>query len=52
MGFALLEMRVVLATMFEQLRVTPHGEPAKLALRSFLFAPEGGARVVVERRAS
>jgi cytochrome P450 len=50
MAFALLEMRVVLATMLSELRLAPHGDPAKLALRSFLFAPKGGTRVVVEER--
>jgi cytochrome P450 len=48
MSFALFEMRVVLATMFAGLRIAPHGEPAKLTLRSFLYAPKGGARIVVE----
>jgi cytochrome P450 len=48
MAFALLEMRVVLATLLRELRITPVGEPAKLTLRSFLFAPKGGTRVVVQ----
>jgi cytochrome P450 len=48
MSFALFEMRVVLATMFAGLRIAPHGEPAKLTLRSFFYAPKGGARIVVE----
>jgi cytochrome P450 len=50
MSFALFEMRVVLATMFAGLQIAPHGEPAKLTLRSFLYAPKGGARIVVEER--
>src|SRR5262249_11899372 len=50
MAFALLEMRVVLATMIDELRLSPQGKPAKLALRSFLFAPKGGTRVVVDER--
>ncbi len=48
MSFALLEMRVVLATMFASLRLRPHGDPAKLTLRSFFFAPKGGTRVVLD----
>jgi hypothetical protein len=50
MSFALLEMRVVLATLLGELRLSPHGKPAGLTLRSFLFAPKGGAQVVVEAR--
>ena len=50
MSFALLEMRVVLATMFGELRLAPHGKPAGLTLRSFFFAPKGGTQVVLEGR--
>jgi cytochrome P450 len=50
MSFALLEMRVVLATLFSTLRLSPAGKPAALTLRSFLFAPKEGARVVLEGR--
>jgi cytochrome P450 len=50
MSFALLEMRVVLATLFSTLRLSPAGEPPTLTLRSFLFAPKDGARVVLEGR--
>jgi cytochrome P450 len=50
MAFALLEMRVVLATLFSELSIVPHGKPAGLTLRSFLFAPKGGRRIVVQDR--
>jgi cytochrome P450 len=50
MSFALLEMRVVLGTLFSTLRLSPAGKPAALTLRSFLFAPKDGARVVLEGR--
>jgi cytochrome P450 len=48
MAFALQEMRVVLATLLSELRLAPVGKPAGLTLRSFLFAPKGGTRVMVE----
>jgi cytochrome P450 len=51
MAFALLEMRVVLATMFSELRLSAVGKPAGLTLRSFFFAPKGGTRVMLEGRA-
>jgi cytochrome P450 len=50
MAFALLEMRVVLATLLPRVRLRLPAKPAKVKLRSFLFAPEGGTRVVVEER--
>jgi unspecific monooxygenase len=50
MSFALLEMRVVLATMLSELRLSPAGKPATLTLRSFVFAPKGGGRVVLDGR--
>jgi cytochrome P450 family 135 len=50
MAFALLEMRVVLAALFERLRLRLPSKPARVTLRSFLFAPEGGTRVVVDAR--
>jgi cytochrome P450 len=52
MAFALLEMRVVLATMFSELDLAPSGKPAGLSLRSFLFAPKGGTRVVLRGRSA
>jgi cytochrome P450 len=52
MAFALQEMRVVLATMLSELRLAPVGKPARLTLRSFLFAPKGGTRVMVESLAA
>jgi cytochrome P450 len=50
MAFALLEMRVVLATLLSELDLVPHGKPAGLTLRSLFFAPKGGTRVVVQGR--
>jgi cytochrome P450 len=50
MAFALLEMRVVLAALLSRVRLRLPRGPARVALRSFLFAPEGGTRVVVEER--
>jgi cytochrome P450 len=50
MAFALFEMRVVLASLLSRMRVRLPRGPAKVTLRSFLFAPEGGPRVVVEER--
>jgi cytochrome P450 len=50
MAFALFEMRIVLATMLSRLKLRLPKEPAKVVLRSFLFAPEGGTKVVVEER--
>ncbi len=51
MAFALLEMRVILAALFSSLHVEVPEKQPKVSLRSFLFAPEGGARVKVRRRA-
>jgi cytochrome P450 len=50
MAFALLEMRVVLATLLPRVVMRLPKGPAKVALRSLLFAPQGGTRVVVEER--
>ncbi len=47
MAFALLELRVVLATMLSRVRFELPDPPAKVKLRSFLFAPARGTRVVV-----
>ena len=52
MAFALLEMRVVLATLLPLVQLRLPDRPAKVTLRSFLFAPSGGPRVVVEERSS
>jgi hypothetical protein len=41
---------VVLAALLPRVRLRLPGTPAKVKLRSFLFAPEGGTRVVVEER--
>jgi cytochrome P450 len=49
-AFALFEMRVVLATLLPRVRLRLPGKPAKVTLRTFLFAPEGGTKVVVEER--
>jgi cytochrome P450 len=50
MAFALYEMRVVLATLLSRARLRLLDPPAKITLRSFLFAPSGGPPVVVEAR--
>jgi cytochrome P450 len=50
-AFALMEMRVVLATLLGRVRLRLPDPPAKVGLRFFLFAPKGGTRVVVEERA-
>ncbi len=47
MTFALYEMRVVLATILSRLELRPGHHTPKVALRSFTFAPKGGARVTV-----
>ena len=49
-AFALMEMRVVLATLFARVRLRLPDPPAKVGLRGFIFAPKGGGRVVVEER--
>jgi cytochrome P450 len=48
MAFALFEMRVVLATLLGQVRLSTKRPPAGVTLRSFLLTPKGGTRVVVE----
>jgi cytochrome P450 len=50
MAFALLEMRVVLAALFERARLRLPEKPAPVTLRSFLFAPGGGTRVTMDQR--
>jgi cytochrome P450 len=50
MAFALFEMRVVLATLLPRVRLRLPDKPATITLRSFLFAPSGGPRVIVEER--
>jgi cytochrome P450 len=50
MAFALLEMRVVLATLLPRVRLRLPDKPARVLLRGFLFAPSGGPRVVVDER--
>ncbi len=47
-AFALMELRVVLATFFARVRVRLPDPPAKVGLRGFIFAPKGGVRVIVE----
>jgi cytochrome P450 len=52
MAFALYEMRVVLATILSRARLRPIDDrPAKPVRRGVTFAPEGGARLILERRA-
>ncbi len=48
MAFAMLEMRIVLATVLAQVRLRAAKPPAKVTLRSFLLTPKGGVRMVVE----
>jgi cytochrome P450 len=50
--FALYEMRVVLATLLSRVRLSLPDRPAKVVLRSFMFAPSGGPRVIIEERAA
>jgi cytochrome P450 len=47
MAFALYEMRVVLAALLPRVPLELPDAPAKVALRSFLFAPARGPRVRV-----
>jgi cytochrome P450 len=51
MAFALYEMKIVLAAVLgrARLRLTSR-KPLDIVLRSFVFAPEGGTRVVMEAR--
>jgi cytochrome P450 len=49
MAFAMLEARVILGTLFGETRVRLPGPPAKVKLRSFMFAPSGGPRIEVQR---
>jgi cytochrome P450 len=49
MAFAMFEAKVILGTLFGEVDLRLPGPPAKVALRSFLFAPSGGPRVVVEK---
>lgn len=51
MAFALLEMRIVLATILAEVELEAVAKPSKVGLRSFLLAPANGARVRVRRRA-
>jgi cytochrome P450 len=46
MAFALYEMRVVLATLLPRASLRLTDGPAKVTLRSFIFAPSAGTRVV------
>jgi hypothetical protein len=48
MAFALFEARVVLGTLLREVVFRLPGPPAKVSLRSFMFSPAGGPRVVVE----
>ncbi len=51
MAFALMEMRVVLATLFARVTLRAPEPPPRIGLRGFLFAPQGGTKVVVDARA-
>lgn len=49
MAFALYEMKIVLATVLARARLRlAEPRPLRVELRSFVFAPEGGTRVVLE----
>jgi cytochrome P450 len=51
MAFSLYEMKIVLASVLSRVALRRNGPaPAKVVLRSFMFAPEGGAMVVARRR--
>jgi cytochrome P450 len=52
MAFALYEMRVVLATVLSHVTLRVRDAPPRVKLRSFTFAPKGGAPVVVGDRIS
>src|SRR5262249_52972355 len=50
-AFALHEMKVILAVILRRFRLRlAKGAPARVVLRTFLLAPEGGTRVVIEGR--
>ena len=46
LAFALYEMRVVLSTLLPRVSLRLADGPAKVTLRSFLFAPAAGTRAV------
>jgi cytochrome P450 len=48
MAFALFEAKVVLGTLLGEVAFRLPRPPAKVSLRSFMFAPAGGPEVVVE----
>jgi cytochrome P450 len=51
MAFAIYELKVVIAAVLERVRMRRvRREPARVVLRGFTFAPEGGAEVVVASR--
>jgi cytochrome P450 len=50
MAYALLEMRVVLATLLSRVRLRLPDAPPNVTLQGVFFAPKGGTRVVVEER--
>jgi unspecific monooxygenase len=51
MAFALFEMKIVLATVLSRVELRAASDrPARVVLRGFTHAPNGGARVIVERR--
>jgi cytochrome P450 len=52
MAFALFEMRVVLATLLSRTEIVVPKKPARVALRSFMFAPKGGPKVMLQPRAT
>jgi cytochrome P450 len=51
-GFANMEMNVVLRTMLREVRLVPTDAPGeRLRNRGVTFAPRGGGRVIIHRRA-
>jgi cytochrome P450 len=48
MAFALFEAKVVLGTLLGETTVRLPRPPAKVSLRSFMFAPAGGPEIMVE----
>lgn len=52
MSFALYEMKIVLATVLQAVRLRLDGPPVQVVRRGITLAPSGGARVVLTRRAA
>ena len=51
MAFALYEMKIVIATVLAGARLAKaRPEPARVRIRAFTFAPDGGTKVVMRSR--